>query len=398
MRIKKISQSLPPSAGIIDNLESDSSTDALSAKQGKVLKSLIGQGGSINVIDNLYSTSTTDALSANMGKSLWDSKLGRECISNSRELYSDSDLGYTFKRLMFLTGQEDNIYYFDFRYKNLTSMEGKFLSFYDDPDGQTIWFPSEEVVDAKITAAVTAIEPIKVNNISPDDNKNILIDASNINVDETASEKVSIKDELAKKSELQNLVDVGTSGVKGKDSSVATGDHSFAFGNGARTIGGHSVAIGKNAKADTDYSFAIGYGAKAKSIGSMAIGNTEAYGKWQFTSGVNNIVDDTPNGNGIKGRYLHIVGNGTETEGAIVHSNAYTLDWEGNGWFQGKVRVGGNSYDEGEELLTYRDFINKEYFKFGYLERDKINEYIRELLDNTCSGTSAVWYVDQPRR
>lgn len=52
---------------IVDNLTSTSTTQPLSAKQGKVLKDSIP-----SVIDNLTSTSTTSALSANMGHLLND--------------------------------------------------------------------------------------------------------------------------------------------------------------------------------------------------------------------------------------------------------------------------------------------------------------------------------------
>lgn len=57
---------------IIDNLESTSQTDALSANQGRVLKGLIDDVDNISVVNNLTSTSSTDALSANQGKILND--------------------------------------------------------------------------------------------------------------------------------------------------------------------------------------------------------------------------------------------------------------------------------------------------------------------------------------
>lgn len=44
------------------------------------------------------------------------------------------------------------------------------------------------------------------------------------------------------------------------------------------------------------------------------------------------------------GKYAHIVGNGTsDTE----RSNAHTLDWNGVGWFQGGLQVGGEAQDNG---------------------------------------------------
>lgn len=58
---------------VIDKLEEDNSgTDALSAKQGWVLKGLIDGKTSVAVVNSLTSTSTTAALSANQGKVLND--------------------------------------------------------------------------------------------------------------------------------------------------------------------------------------------------------------------------------------------------------------------------------------------------------------------------------------
>ncbi len=57
---------------VVDNLTSESTVDALSANQGRVLKGLIDNVGGVNVVDNLTSTSTTSALSANQGKVLND--------------------------------------------------------------------------------------------------------------------------------------------------------------------------------------------------------------------------------------------------------------------------------------------------------------------------------------
>ena len=61
---------------IIDNLESTSITDALSANQGRVLKELIDDVSGVNVVNNLTSTSTEDALSANQGRVLNDKITG----------------------------------------------------------------------------------------------------------------------------------------------------------------------------------------------------------------------------------------------------------------------------------------------------------------------------------
>lgn len=55
---------------VVDNLNSTSPTDALSANQGHILKELIDSLPQLNVEDNLESVSKTNPLSANMGREL----------------------------------------------------------------------------------------------------------------------------------------------------------------------------------------------------------------------------------------------------------------------------------------------------------------------------------------
>ena len=52
-------------------------------------------------------------------------------------------------------------------------------------------------------------------------------------------------------------------------------------------------------------------------------------------------VEDTKN------KYAHIVGNGTREPGnsPIFPSNAHTLDWDGNAWYAGELRLGGEGFD-----------------------------------------------------
>jgi hypothetical protein len=57
-------------------------------------------------------------------------------------------------------------------------------------------------------------------------------------------------------------------------------------------------------------------------------------------------------------KYAHIVGNGTSD---TARSNAHTLDWEGNAWYQGDVYVGstsGTNKDEGSKKLATEEFVS----------------------------------------
>ena len=53
-------------------------------------------------------------------------------------------------------------------------------------------------------------------------------------------------------------------------------------------------------------------------------------------------------GTDAQGKYVHVVGNGVSS----ARSNAYTLDWDGNGWFAGDVFVGGASQDDGSQTVV----------------------------------------------
>lgn len=93
------------------------------------------------------------------------------------------------------------------------------------------------------------------------------------------------------------------------------GSHAEGFRTAAIGSGSHSE--GKDTRASGDYSHAEGSGSVANGA------NSHAEGKY-------NIED-------VENKYLHIAGNGNSN---TQRSNAYTLDWDGNGWYAGKVSAG----------------------------------------------------------
>ena len=111
---------------------------------------------------------------------------------------------------------------------------------------------------------------------------------------------------------------------------------SIRFGSNTST-GNSSFAEGFGTKATADFSHAAGMYTKASAERAFAIGNqTVAASYDQFVHGRYNIEDSD-------GVYAHIVGNGDQLDG---DSNAHTLDWSGNAWFAGEVKVGGASQDD----------------------------------------------------
>ena len=122
---------------------------------------------------------------------------------------------------------------------------------------------------------------------------------------------------------------------------TASGYASHVEGGGCHTTGSCTHAEGLATTAS---------GAQSHVEGRYTI----AAGAAQHVEGVANIEDAESN-------YIHIAGNGTFD----ARSNAYALDWDGNGWFSGDVYVGstsGTNKDEGSKKLATEEYVdNKEY-------------------------------------
>lgn len=112
------------------------------------------------------------------------------------------------------------------------------------------------------------------------------------------------------------------------DYAVAEGASTIASGNYSHAENGATTASGEYSHAEGGSTVASGLCAHAEGMG------TKAAGRHQHVQGHYNI-EDTAN------KYTHIVGNGTNS----TRSNAHTLDWSGNAWYQGTIKTGGTSYD-----------------------------------------------------
>ena len=77
-------------------------------------------------------------------------------------------------------------------------------------------------------------------------------------------------------------------------------------------------------------------------------------GKHTIARGENSHVQGKYNVEDAINKYAHIVGNGTDDD---KRSNAHTLDWSGNAWFAGRVKVGGTGQDDiaAKTLATTED-------------------------------------------
>lgn len=178
------------------------------------------------------------------------------------------------------------------------------------------------------------------------------------------------------------------------ENSHAEGDNTFAYGNNAHAEGQYSKAFGENSHAEGDTN-AVGKYAHSEGKGYTgyyeeaqvtdgAIGDyshtegfyTASYGKsshaegdhtiaksdYQHVQGKYNVVD-------AEQKYAHIVGNGDDADN---RSNAYTLDWEGNAWFAG--RVSASDPKEDSDVVNFKYFSERIDNKVGKTDYASKNE------------------------
>lgn len=147
-----------------------------------------------------------------------------------------------------------------------------------------------------------------------------------------------------------------TTKATGGAGSHSEGSWTTASAQSSHAEGSNTTASGAISHAEGDGTFASGIISHAEGSGTIASGymshaegnGTIAAGEAQHVQGKNNIEDTT-------NTYAHIVGNGT-SYGA--RSNAHTLDWNGNAWYQGTIKVGGTSYADASEVALKSDLNN----------------------------------------
>lgn len=181
---------------------------------------------------------------------------------------------------------------------------------------------------------------------------------------------------------------IGQSSHAEGNSTDAVGDYSHAEGSNTTSYGSCAHVEGKSSNgvyssyvthesSDEDIisywkdtykcSIAKGEASHVEGKDNLAIGvcthvegtTNLALSAYQHVQGRYNLED-------TEGRYAHIVGNGANdstTNWKEKRSNAHTLDWNGNAWYQGNVYVGGTNQDDADQLITEkklnepRDFV-----------------------------------------
>lgn len=149
----------------------------------------------------------------------------------------------------------------------------------------------------------------------------------------------------------------------GRKSGGKTGSTSIAIGLDAEASSSYSFSFGNYTVASQLLAFAHGNRAKANGNCSHAEGyqtevsgeNSHVEGCGTLASSENSHVEGKYNIEDKSKKYAHIIGNGNSKS---ERSNAYTLDWQGVGWFQKDVQCGGTGQDS-EGIISLLDLSKR---------------------------------------
>lgn len=143
--------------------------------------------------------------------------------------------------------------------------------------------------------------------------------------------------------------------------------HLGAYGNYSHTEGSSCHASADNAHAEGSGCRATGTAAHAEGQDNQAVSaNSHVEGRGNLIANLNNTETHIQGRYALQdlnGDYAHIVGNGTNS----AQSNAHTIDWSGNAWFAGDVKVGGTGYaDSSADTLVKKSYVDNMSMRLPY--------------------------------
>lgn len=146
----------------------------------------------------------------------------------------------------------------------------------------------------------------------------------------------------------------------------ASGEYSHAEGSNTNAVGNSSHAEGINTYAYGLGSHSEGFGTNSNHQYSHSEGmGTSAYGEAQHVQGKYNIINSS---------MAHILGNGSpksfnengeevlDSNGKSIpkRSNAHTVDWNGNAWYAGNLKIGGTKYEDANaKVVATEDYVDE---------------------------------------
>ena len=190
----------------------------------------------------------------------------------------------------------------------------------------------------------------------------------------------------------------GESTTASGNSSHAEGNNTTASGIYSHAEGNNTIASNYNTHAEGCYTVASGHSSHAEGKNTKANGAySHAEGNYTIASSENQHVQGKYNIEDTANTYAHIVGNGTSD---TARSNAHTLDWNGNGWYKGKLSQDGTPTEDKD--LTTKKYVDDKTkilpVKNNYIifedavPSDGLEYYIFDSLQNEDMIISAVKY------
>lgn len=173
----------------------------------------------------------------------------------------------------------------------------------------------------------------------------------------TAGDGIEISTDNVIKSKNSNLINGSRAGsLRSINSAPETS--TYELGNTATALGNDTKAGGHNSLAEGSFTESSGPSSHAEGSWTKSNGSSShAEGTNTIASCNNSHVQGRYNIEDTNEKYAHIVGNGDESN----RSNAHTVAWDGTGWFQGNVKVGGTGQDDtNAKNLATEDYVNNE--------------------------------------
>ena len=175
------------------------------------------------------------------------------------------------------------------------------------------------------------------------------------------------------------------------ESSHAEGEETRAKGYCSHAEGYYSIAEGYASHSEGEETWAPGPFSHAEGQWTVAEGHgSHAEGRCTWAKGDSQHVEGRFNIKDTENKYIHIAGNGTGPYTGDVDSyetsNAYTLDWEGNGWFAGNVTIGADN-----KQLATEEFVTD---KIAEAHKND-SQYVTQEQLNTALGNITLKKVTQ---
>lgn len=163
----------------------------------------------------------------------------------------------------------------------------------------------------------------------------------------------------------------------------------YGTGDGSTIQNGAKESSGRESHAQGNNTVARGWSAHAQGAYTEANGDhTQAEGYYTIANGTNQHVQGKFNIADDDDKYAHIVGNGTNGN---ARSNAHTLDWYGNAWFAGDIKVGGTGQDDSEaKTLVTTEYAQPKDVVVTLLDDGTIDIPVNDLVAEYDNGSRIV--------